>query len=91
MGELLDYFTGRMKKKVPYSEYQMLKTLVKNTISNICEEHLKDVGDVLTFEVLPKDLSYAVMVIQEEPLKSKYDISQISKTNFQAMLRVLEI
>lgn len=91
MGELLDYFLSVSKKKTVYSEDQMEKTLVKNTISNLCEEYLDNVGDVFTFEVPPKDLSYAVIVIQEEPLKSKYDINQVSKTVFQASLRVVEI
>lgn len=91
MGELLDYFSQALKKKKLYSEEQMAKTLVKNTISSMCEEHLKNIGDIFTFEVLPKDLPYAVIVISEEPLKSKYDINQISKTMFQAMLKVVEI
>jgi len=91
MGELLDYFVGRFKKPKSFSEDQMARTLVKNTISRQCEEHLVDVGDVFKFEVLPKDLSYAVMVIQEEPLKSKYDIQQIDKSIFQATLRVVEL
>lgn len=91
MGELTDYLIGKLKKKTVYSEDQMAKTLVRNTISKLCEEYLVNVGDVFTFEVLPKDLSYAVIVVQEEPLKSKYEINQISKSLFQASLRVVEI
>lgn len=91
MGELLEYFKGKLKKKSAYSEEQMNKTLVKNTIINQCEEYLLDAEDVFIFEVLPKDLSYAVTVIGEEPLKSRYDIQQISKTEFQAVMRVVEI
>ena len=91
MGELLDYFSGMFKKESLYSEDQMAKTLVKNTISGLCDEYLLDVGDVLTFEVLPNDLSYAVMVIDEEPLKSKYIINQVDKSMFQASLREIEL
>ena len=91
MGELFDYFAGKYKKKSLYSEDQMAKTLVKNTISNLCEEYLVNIGDVFTFEVLPRDLSYAVMVIQEEPLRSKYNINQVSKSMFQASLKEVEI
>lgn len=91
MGELIDYFKNKYKKNVSNSEDQMNKTTVKNTIAELCEKYLENVGDVFTFEVLPKDLPYVVTVIDEEPLKSKYIINQISKTMFEAMLRELEI
>ncbi len=92
MGELMEYFKNKYyKKNVSSSEDNMNKTNVKNTISELCEEYLKDVGDVFTFEVLPKDLPYVVAVIDEEPLKSKYIINQISKTLFEAMLKEVEI
>ena len=90
MGELLNYFVDRFKKQSLYSEDQMARTLVKNTIASLCEEHLVNVGDIFTFEVLPRELAYAVMVVDEEPLRSKYDITQISKTMFQATLKVVE-
>lgn len=92
MGELLDYLKNRyIKKNASNSNDQMSKTIVKNTISELCEEYLKDVGDVLKFEVLSKDLPYVVSVIDEEPLKSKYVINQVSKTLFEAVLREVEI
>ncbi|MGV3076275.1 hypothetical protein ACEE21_14415 [Clostridium baratii] len=91
MGELLEYFKSKYKKNASSSEDQMIKTNVKNTISDLCEEHLEDIGDVFQFEVLPKDLPYVVTVIDEEPLKSKYIINQISKTLFEAILREVEI
>ena len=92
MGELMEYFKNKYyKKNVSSSEDNMNKTNVKNTISELCEEYLKDVGDVFTFEVLPKDLPYVVAVIDEEPLKSKYIINQISKALFEAMLKEVEI
>lgn len=88
----MEYFKNKYyKKNVSSSEDNMNKTNVKNTISELCEEYLKDVGDVFTFEVLPKDLPYVVAVIDEEPLKSKYIINQISKTLFEAMLKEVEI
>lgn len=87
MGELLNYFSEKFKKQTPYSEDQMAKTLVSNTIMDLCDEYLTEIGDVFTFEVLPKDLTYAVMVIQEEPLKSKYDIMQSGKSLFRASIK----
>lgn len=91
MGELWEYFKNRYKKNISNSEDQMNKTTVKNTIAELCDEYLKDVGDVFKFEVLPKDLPYVVTVINEEPLKSKYIINQISKTMFEAILREVEL
>lgn len=91
MGELLDYLKSKYSKTSNTSEDQLAKTRVRNTISDMCQEKLKEVGSILTFEVLPKDLAYAVIVIDEEPLKSKYVINQISKTLFQASLREVEI
>lgn len=91
MGELFDYFKSKYRKNVSSSEDQMNKTNIKNTISDLCEEYLVDVGDVFRFEVLPRDLPYVVTVIDEEPLKSKYIINQISKTMFEVFLREVEI
>lgn len=91
MGELVDYFKNKYKKNVSSSEDQKNKTTVKNAISDLCDEYLKNVGDVFRFEVLPKDLPFMVTVIDEEPLKSKYIINQISKTIFEAILREVEI
>lgn len=91
MGELLDYFKSKYGKNTSTSEDQMNKVNVKNTIAELCEEHLTDIGDVFVFEVLPKDLPYVVTVIDEEPLKSKYIINQISKTLFEAMLKEVDI
>lgn len=91
MGELLDYFKNKYRKNISVSEDQMNKTTVKNTIADLCDKYLKDVGDVFTFEVLPKDLPYVVTVVDEEPLKSKYIINQVSKTLFEASLKELEL
>ena len=91
MGELFDYFSEKFKKNTSATEEQMMRIRVKNAISDLCDEYLKGVGSIFTFEVLPKDLPYAVMVINEEPLKSKYIINQIGKTLFQAELREVEI
>lgn len=91
MGELLDYFRSRVKKDNSSSDDEMKKTKVKNAISDLCDRYLKDVDDVFKFEVLPSDLPYAVMVIEEEPLKSKYYITQVDKTLFEAVLKELEL
>lgn len=92
MGELLDYFKNRYgNKKNNVSEDKVSKTEVKNAISNLCDEYLEDADYILEFEVLPHELPYAVVVIDEEPLKSRYVINQISKTMFQATLRKVEL
>lgn len=91
MEELIIYFKNKFSKNTFNSDDQMKKTIVKNIISELCEEHLKDVGDIFTFEVVPKDLPYVVTVIDEEPLRNKYIINQISKTLFEVVLKELEI
>lgn len=91
MGELLEYFKSRYGKKESVADEQVTKTMVKNSIISLCDEYLVDVDSVLDFEVLPNELPYAVTVIEEEPLKSKYEINQVSKTMFRATLRGVEI
>lgn len=93
MGELLEYFVGKLKlkKNTSDTEEQMIKTKIRNAISSQCEQYLTDVDSVFTFEVLPKDLPYAIMVIDEDLLKSKYIIVQVGKTLFQATLREVDI
>ena len=91
MGELTEYFKERYGKKQSITQDKITKTSVKNTIAELCEKYLEDANYVFTFEVDPRMLEYAVMVIDEEPLKSKYIITQISKTLFQAELIELDI
>lgn len=90
MGELIDYFSKRFKKNNSESGEQYMLSVVKNAIDSSCSKNLKNVGDTFIFEVIPKDLSYAVTVIDEEPLCSKYNIVQIDKTVFSATLRELD-
>lgn len=90
MGELLDYFKGRFKADVSESEDMMHKVKVRSIIADLCEKYLLDADSVFTFEVLPNDLPYAVIVIDEEPLKSKYCINQVSKFLFEASLKEVE-
>jgi len=69
----------------------MNKQRVKNAITKLCEEHIKESEDELTFEVLPNELTYAVEVIMEEPLHSNYIINQVTESLFIARLREVDI
>lgn len=92
MGELLDFLKKKYKGKMSYDSEDVLpRTVVKNTIVSICDDKLKNVGDILTFEVLDKDLAFAVSVIEEEPLASRYDIVQVSRSLFQASLKEVDL
>ena len=91
MEEVIIYFKNKFAKNTNTSDDQMKKTTVKNTISDLCEANLKNVGDIFTFEVVPKYLPYVVTVIDEEPLNTKYVISQVSKTLFEVVLKEIEI
>ena len=92
MGELSEYIRERFAKSSNDETKDLMnKQRVKNSILQVCEKHLQDEDDVLTFEVLPKDLPYVVSVIMEEPLKSRYIINQISNNLFAAKLSILEL
>lgn len=91
MDELLSYFKEKLDRNSNSSDDQIRKNTVKHAIALVCDTYLKDVGDVFTFEVLEEDLPYAISVIEEEPLKSKYIINQVSKSLFEAVLSEIEI
>lgn len=91
MGELLDYFVNKYKKDTSASKDLLERSIVKNAVMHVCEENLKEAGEVLTFEVLPNALPHMVLVIDEEPLKSIYDIVQVSPTLFEASLKEIDI
>ena len=90
--ELVEYLKNKYSKDADKRETldQMNRQRVKNVISSLCEKYLTESGQVFAFEVMPKDLPAAIVVIDEEPLKSMYDISQVSETVFNASLKELE-
>ena len=92
MGEISEYLKEKYTKS-HNSEVQELmnKQRVKNSILSLCEAHLEDPGDSLTFEVVGKDIQYAVVAIVEEPIVSRFDIAQIDETLFTASLKELEL
>lgn len=69
----------------------MQKQKVKNGILNVCDNYIDSSDELLTFEVLPSDLQYVAEILDEEPLKSKYQIIQVSETLFTAKLREMEL
>lgn len=91
--ELVDYFKTRYSRSEDKRETldQMNMQKIKNQISLLCEKYLTESGQVFTFEVTKKDLQYVIVVIDEEPLVSLYEIAQISETLFQARLRDLDL
>lgn len=93
MGELLAYLKERYSKAGERSEVQesMHRQRVKNSIISICEKYLKEAGDEFTFEVLGQDLTYAVIVIAEEPLSTRYDFVQVDANIFKARLKSFDI
>lgn len=92
MGELFDYIKERYLRSDKSDVVDMMeRTKVKNTINDLCSKYLKDAGDIFEFEVSKHDLTYAVEVVEEEPLKSMYEIYQISPTIFSAKLRGLDL
>ena len=92
MSEFSDAIKQRyFKPKNLEIQDKMNKQRVKTTILTLCEEHIKEAGDVLIFESGARELQYVVEAINEEPLKSKYNILQISETLFQSSLVEIEL
>lgn len=92
MGEITEYLKEKYSKSHNNETQDLInKQRVKNKIIAECDKYLIDTDDELTFEVRGKDLQYAVIVIVEEPLVSKYIITQLSETLFSARLRELEL
>lgn len=90
MGEFSNYLKERyFKNNKQETKDMMLQQHIKNAIWDMCEQYVDD-GEELVFEVLPKDLPYAITVLNEEPIASKYMIFQVSETLFSAKLRELE-
>lgn len=85
MGELFDYFKQRYFKSSSETEDIMRRTKVKNALVVMQEELLKE-GDVLTFEVLPRDLEHVLVVVGEDPLKSSVIVNQIAPSLFEMKL-----
>lgn len=69
----------------------MAKQRVKVSILTLCDTYIKQAGDILVFECNRNDLQYIVVAINEDPLKSKYFIQQISETLFSASLVELDL
>lgn len=88
----MDYFKEKYSKTSEKNTTleQMKRQKVKNALSTLCDEYLVDAGQVLKFEVTPKDLPYLIVIIDEEPIKSMYDIIQVSETLFEASLKELD-
>lgn len=91
MGEITEYLREKYSKSRNNEAKELMdKQRVKTAILSACDEHLVDAGDIFEFEVSGKDLQYAVSVIVEEPIKSKYTINQISETLFTARLNEID-
>lgn len=89
MGELLDYFKDKYSKSSSKTAIQdsMAKQRMKNNIVSVCEQYLVSAGDQLTFEVSDKDLPYALAVISDDPLRSRYNIIQVGANLLCASLK----
>lgn len=89
MSELFDYIKEKYSKSNDKNttQEQMNRQRVKNTITKLCKKYLQMAGQVFTFEVTKRDLPYTIVVIDEEPLKSMYNIVQVDETLFEVTLK----
>lgn len=91
MGELLDYLNQRYSNKNSVSEDVYQKVKVKTALYSTLSKYLSGTEDSLIFEVAEKDLPYAVIAFEEDPIKSSYIIEQISPNTFRATPVVIEL
>lgn len=80
-----------MKPKNSEVQDKINKQQVKGVILSLCETYLETSEDVLTFESLKGELQYVIEAINEEPLKSRFIINQVSETLFEARLIEIDI
>ena len=92
MGELLAYLKERYSKSGSKNAMKdnIAKQRVKNSIISTCEKYLHNAGERLTFEVSERDLPYALSVIDEDPLRSRYNIIQTGATLLCASLKEID-
>lgn len=93
MGELKDYFKDKYSRSGNKSVMQdsMAKQRIKNSIVSVCEKYLHEAGAQFTFEVTDRDLPYALAVIDEEPLRSRYNIIQTGSNLLCASLKEIDV
>lgn len=93
MGELWDYLKDKYSKSGGRTVMQdsMSKQRVKNSIVSVCETYLKEAGAQFTFEVSDKDLPFALAVLDEEPLHSRYNIIQVGSNLLCASLKEIDV
>lgn len=92
MNELLTYLKDRyLNSNKSEMQDSISKQRVKNNIIDVCEKYLVNIGDEFTFEVLDKDLGYALAVIDEEPLRSRYSIIQVGENLLCASLKEIDM
>jgi len=93
LSELFDYLKEKYSKNPERTliKDKMNIQRVTNNIALICETYLKEAGQVLSFEVDKKDLSYVIQAIDDESLTSMYDIVQVSETMFNVSLKEIQL
>ena len=92
MGEFSEAIKSKyMRQRNSEIADKMAKQRVKVSILTLCDTYVKQAGDQLVFECGKNDLQYVVIAINEDPLKSKYNIQQVSETLFIASLVEIEI
>lgn len=90
LSELSEYFKEKYSKKRLKTEDLKRKTQVKNQIVALVKKYLKP-GDTLIIEALPKDLDYAMVVFNEEPLRTEVRMEQTAENLFAVKMIELEL
>lgn len=89
--KVFEVLKDNMTKKDNSSSERLERNRVRATIESICEDRLKDSGDILTFEALPNAINDVISVLEEPVLAEKYEFVQVSETLFQIRMKELDI
>ena len=91
MSDFSELISEKLKKNSKETAVDLMKkSKVKNSIMNLINENLQ-MGDDLIIEVGPQDLSYAMVVLYEEPIRSLVTVDQIGNTLFKLRLKDIDL
>ena len=79
---------GQSIRKMDTKPFEKLESnRVRNTIEYYCEQYLKSVDDILTFEALPNALDATLTALESKQFLEKYEFAQETQTIFVVRLK----
>ena len=64
---------------------------VKSAIEATCEKYLRGSDDILTIEIMPNVLDWALSYLTSEEFLENYEFSQVNETLFKVKLKEIDL